>query len=516
MRFAGDADTSSVLAAAGVTVIGLLVPEIVVEASLAVIDCVPALSSVAVTVATPPVNDTALKLAPPRLSESEIDSLKPVTTLLYLSSAVIVTLVVLPAERLLGEAETSSLLAAAGVTVIGLLVPETSVDGWVLVNSVQAVHVRRIAGRDGLRAGRIERGRDRGHAVGERNAAEARAAQTVGKRNRIAEAGNDVVVLVLGRDGDAGRAAGGKRAGRSRHQQLAGRRRRDRDRAAGAGERGRRVAGGDRLRAGRVERGRDGGLPLVNEMAEKLAPPKPSDSVTESLKLVTTLFEESSAVIVTLVVLPAERLPGEADTSNWLAGCPVTVTELLVPESVADESVAVMVCVPIVSSVAVTVATPLVNETAEKLAPPKLSESVTESLKPGITTPCAIFRRDRDAGRAAGREAAGRSRDQQLAGRCRPDRDGTAGTGNRDRRIFGRNRLRSDCVQGGRDRGLSAAERRGQKVAPPKLSESVTGPLKPVMALLYWSSAVIVTLVVLPARRLLGEADTWNLLAPPA
>ena len=65
---------------------------------------------------------------------------------------------------------------------------------------------------------------------------------------------------------------------------------------------------------------------------------------------------------------------GEADTSSLLAAAGVTVTGPLVPEIVADESVAVSVCVPAVSSVAVTVATPLVNDTAEKLAPPSVGQ----------------------------------------------------------------------------------------------------------------------------------------------
>ena len=59
----------------------------------------------------------------------------------------------------------------------------------------------------------------------------------------------------------------------------------------------------------------------------------------------------------------------------------MTVTGPLVPAIVADESLAVMVCVPALSSVAVTVALPLVNEMPAKLAPPRLSERVTESLK---------------------------------------------------------------------------------------------------------------------------------------
>ena len=61
-------------------------------------------------------------------------------------------------------------------------------------------------------------------------------------------------------------------------------------------------------------------------------------------------------MIVTLVVLPADRLLGEAETTSLLAAAGVTVIELLVPEIVAVESPAVIVCVPAVSSVAVTVA----------------------------------------------------------------------------------------------------------------------------------------------------------------
>ncbi len=125
-RLLGVAETSSLLAAADVTVTEPLVPEIVADESLAVIDCVPALSRVAVTVALPLMNDTLLKLAPPRLSESITESLKPVTTLFDASSAVMVTLVVLPAERLAGDAEITNWLAVAGAepTLIEPLVPE--------------------------------------------------------------------------------------------------------------------------------------------------------------------------------------------------------------------------------------------------------------------------------------------------------------------------------------------------------------------------------------------------------
>ena len=90
------------------TEIELLVPPIVADESLAVMVCVPALSSVAVTVATPFEKVTPPKLAPPRLSESLTESLKLVTTWFDESSAVIVTLVVPPAERLDGEAEISN------------------------------------------------------------------------------------------------------------------------------------------------------------------------------------------------------------------------------------------------------------------------------------------------------------------------------------------------------------------------------------------------------------------------
>ncbi len=51
--------------AAGVTVIGLLVPEIVAVESTAVMVCVPAVASVAVTVASPPENDALEKLRRP-------------------------------------------------------------------------------------------------------------------------------------------------------------------------------------------------------------------------------------------------------------------------------------------------------------------------------------------------------------------------------------------------------------------------------------------------------------------
>jgi hypothetical protein len=112
------------VAAADATVIEPLVPEIVAVESMALIVCVPTESRVAVSVAVPLLNETLLKLAPPKLSESVAESLKPVMTLLYWSSAVMVRLVVLPTDTLVGEAETSSWLAAAGVIEIELLVPE--------------------------------------------------------------------------------------------------------------------------------------------------------------------------------------------------------------------------------------------------------------------------------------------------------------------------------------------------------------------------------------------------------
>ncbi len=237
--------------------------------------CVPAASSVAVTVVVPPENTTGSveKLAPPKLSDSVADNVYPVTTLFHESSTVIVTLVVCPAEKLLGSADTSSLLGAAGVTEIELLVP-----------AIVAVESRATIDCD--------------------------------------PAASSVAVTVA--------------------------------------------------------------LPLLNDTPPKLAPPRLSESVTESLKLVTTSFDESSAVMVMLVVLPAERPVGAAETINWAAAACVageTEIELLVPEIVADESVAVIVCVPAVLSVAVTVAIPPVNVTAPNEVPPRLSESVTESLK---------------------------------------------------------------------------------------------------------------------------------------
>ncbi len=83
--------------------------------------------------------------------------------------------------------------------------------------------------------------------------------------------------------------------------------------------------------------------PLVNDKLENVAPPKESASVTASLNTVTMLLYRSSAVMLTLVVWPAERLVGEADNRNLLATAGVTVTGPLVPEIVADESIAVIV-----------------------------------------------------------------------------------------------------------------------------------------------------------------------------
>ncbi len=234
----------------------------------------PTLLSVAETVALPLLNDAAEKVAPPKLSESVTESLKLLTTLLNRSSAVMLTLVVVWATGLLGDTETTNLLAAAGVTVTGPLVAEI-----------------------------------------------------------VAEASLAVIVCVPALSNVAVIVA----------------------------------------------------TPPVNETAEKLAPPRLSKSVTESLKPVTTLLNRSSAVMVTLAVWPAERLLGVADTSNWLATAGATETEPLVPEMVAEASLAVIDCMAAVSSVAVTVAVPPENVAAEKLAPPRLSESVTESPKPAIT-----------------------------------------------------------------------------------------------------------------------------------
>jgi hypothetical protein len=126
--------------------------------------------------------------------------------------------------------------------------------------------------------------------------------------------------------------------------------------------------------------------PFVNDTAEKLAPARLSESVTESLKLRTTPPVESSAVMVTLVVFPAERLVGELDTSSVLTADETVIGPLVPAVTVpTDVSVAVIVCVPIVLSVAVAVALPPVNEKAENVAPARLSESVTESPKPGMT-----------------------------------------------------------------------------------------------------------------------------------
>ena len=119
----GAADTTSLLAAAGVTVTVFDVPAVTVptDVSLTVMVCVPATSRLTVTL--PPPKDKLLNDMPPTESLKLTLSAKPDTTLLNWSSAVNVTLVVLPAERVLGAADTTSLLAAAGVTVTALLVP---------------------------------------------------------------------------------------------------------------------------------------------------------------------------------------------------------------------------------------------------------------------------------------------------------------------------------------------------------------------------------------------------------
>ena len=71
-----------------------------------------------------------------------------------------------------------------------------------------------ISGCDRLCASRVERGRDRGDSIAERDGAEARSAQAIGKRHRAAEAGGDIAVRILGRDDDIGRGARGEATGR--------------------------------------------------------------------------------------------------------------------------------------------------------------------------------------------------------------------------------------------------------------------------------------------------------------
>ena len=115
VRLLGEAETSSLPTAAGETEIGLLVPEIVADESVAVIVCVPAVLSVAVTVAIPPVNVTAPNEAPPSESESVTESVKPEMMSLYASSAVMVTLAVPPALTLLGETDASSNCPTGGL-----------------------------------------------------------------------------------------------------------------------------------------------------------------------------------------------------------------------------------------------------------------------------------------------------------------------------------------------------------------------------------------------------------------
>ena len=175
-------------------VIELLVPEIEAAESVAVIVCVPPVFSVAVTVAIPPLNVAAVKLAPPRLSDRVTESLKPVTTLLNLSSAVMETLVVPPGRDVAGRSRHQQL---AG---------RRRGDRHCVAGAGD--RCRRIAGRNGLRGSRIERRRDRGLAAGERYVREARAAQAIRKRDRIAEAGDHIVELIFGRDRNARRAAG--------------------------------------------------------------------------------------------------------------------------------------------------------------------------------------------------------------------------------------------------------------------------------------------------------------------
>ncbi len=397
----GEADSSNLLAAAGVTTIELLLPEIVADESPAVIVCTPAVSSVAMTVALPPVNEALPKLAPTTLSASVTESLKPVTTLLNWSSAVMLTPVVLPAESVLGEAETRSWLAAAGVTTIELLLPEIVADESLAV----MVCVPDLS---------------------------------------------SVAVTVA--------------------------------------------------------------LPLVNKTPPKLAPTKLSESVTESLKPVTTLLNWSSAVMLTPAVLPAESVLGEAETSSWLAAAGVTTIELLLPEIVADESPAVMVCVPALSSVADTVALPPVNKTPPKLVPAKLSESVTESLKPvttllnwssAVMLTLVVLPAENVLGEAETSSwlaAADETEIELLVPEivaaeslavivCVPALSSVAMTV-----------------------ALPLANKTLPKLAPATSSESVTESLKLVTTLLNWSSAVMLTLVVLPAENVLGEADTSSWL----
>ncbi len=254
-------------------------------------------------------------------------------------------------------------------------------------------------------------------------------------------------------------------------------------------------------------------VPLLNETLQKLAAPKPSESMTESLKPVTTLLNWSSAVIETLVVPPADTLLGEAETSNLLAAAGETETAPLAPKIVVLESLAVIVCVPALSKVAVTVVMPPVNETAENDAAPKMSESVTESLKPvttllywssAVAEILTVPPADTLLGEAETSNllaAAGETETAPLAPKivaleslavivCVPA-------------------LSSVAVTVARPRENATAP----KLAPPKLSASVTVSLKPVTTLLNWSSAVMVMLVVCPADKLAGEAETKSWLA---
>ena len=111
--------------------------------------------------------------------------------------------------------------------------------------------------------------------------------------------------------------------------------------------------------------------------------------------------------------ISAARLPGPLGlslvTKKPGAAAGGTVIGLLVPEIVADESLAVMVCVPLVLSVAVSVAMPPENDTAAEAAAEIVGEChrVAEA---GDDVVVLIFSRDRDAARAAGRETTRRSR----------------------------------------------------------------------------------------------------------
>ena len=112
--------------------------------SVAVIDCDPAVSSVAATVATPPENEMLPKVAPPTESVIDTLSLNAAATLPKASSAVTesVSLAVLLAVGLPDEVLISNWLAAAALTVIALLVPVV-IDGllasWAVIVCVPLV-----------------------------------------------------------------------------------------------------------------------------------------------------------------------------------------------------------------------------------------------------------------------------------------------------------------------------------------------------------------------------------------